>query len=325
MRYELEGSMEISKDRIRVTAQLIDAIAGTHLWAERYDRPLKDTFQVRDEVTGKLVSSLVGKLDQTEIAAASLKHPESLDANSLFWRSSEIARRFTPRDNAKARELFEKCVALYPNYARCYRMLAWTHFADWQFGWVPGRPQESYQKALKFANKAVALDPRDSLARARLGRILLYGRKHQEAVAQFKEGLKANPNDAYLLLVWSDYDVLIGQPEEGVKRVQEAMRLNPFYPSYYLWYLGYAQYQAQDYEGALETLSKMSPIGVARRILAGSLAYLGRMEEAQTETEKFLKENPSFSASYWGSTQPYLHEKDRQHAVEGFIKAGIPR
>ena len=102
------------------------------------------------------------------------------------------------------------------------------------------------------------------------------------------------------------------------------MRLNPYYPSYYLWYLGYAQYQAYDYEGAVETLSKMSPIGEARRVLAGSLAYLGRMEEARAEAEKFLKENPSFSVSYWAGTQPYLHEKDRQHAVQGLIMAGLP-
>ena len=86
VRYVLEGSVEISKDRIRVTAQLIDAIAGTHLWVERYDRPLTDVFQVQDEVTRKLVGSLAGKLDQAEMARASLRHPDSLDAYGLFWR-----------------------------------------------------------------------------------------------------------------------------------------------------------------------------------------------------------------------------------------------
>jgi tetratricopeptide (TPR) repeat protein len=92
-----------------------------------------------------------------------------------------------------------------------------------------------------------------------------------------------------------------------------------------LEFLGYAQYIAHDYEGAIETLKKMSPIGIYRIYLAASLAQLGRMEEARAETEKLLKDNPSFSASYFGSTQPYLHDKDRQHLVEGFIKAGLPR
>jgi tetratricopeptide (TPR) repeat protein len=103
------------------------------------------------------------------------------------------------------------------------------------------------------------------------------------------------------------------------------MRLNPYYPNWYLWLLGGAQYIAHDYQGAVETLRKMSPMGEGRAMLAASLAQLGRMEEAHAEAEKYLKDNPSFSASYYGSTQPYLHERDRQHVVEGFVKAGLPR
>ena len=95
-------------------------------------------------------------------------------------------------------------------------------------------------------------------------------------------------------------------------------------PPWHLGLLGIAQYIAHDYEGAIETLKKMSPIGIYGVYLAASLAQLGRMEEARAEAEKFLKDNPSFSASHWGSTQPFLHDKDRQHAVEGYIKAGLP-
>jgi adenylate cyclase len=326
VRYVVEGSVQISKDRIRVTAQLIDAVTGTHVWVERFDRALADVFQVQDEVTRKIVGSLVGKLDQAEIARALLRHPDSLDAYGLYWRGEELLRHFTRSDNVKARELLEKAVALDPNYTRAYTELGWTHLADWMFGWVPtANRKESYQKALNLTHKAVALDPRDSWARARFGQVLLYGRKHDEAVAQFEEALKVNPNDADLLAQWSDTDVLIGRPEEGIKHAREAMRLNPYYPDWYLFLLGQAQYQVHDYEGAVKTLRKMEPIGVARRFLAASLAQLGRMEEARAEAEKFLKENPTFSASYWASTQPYLHEKDRQHAVEGLIKAGLPR
>jgi class 3 adenylate cyclase len=116
-----------------------------------------------------------------------------------------------------------------------------------------------------------------------------------------------------------------GQPEEAIKRVKEAMRLNPYYPNWYLWMLGCAQYVAHDYEGGIETFRKMSPMGEGRKHLAACLAYLGRMEEAHAEAEKFLKDNPSFSASAWASSHPFLHDKDRQHAMEGFIKAGLPR
>jgi len=126
-----------------------------------------------------------------------------------------------------------------------------------------------------------------------------------------------------------DYTRLMSQDDVGTIRTlaayKEAMRLNPNHPNWYLSGLGGAQYMAHEYEEAVETHRKMSPIGVHRAIVAASLAQLGRMEEARAETEKLLKENPNFSASHWRKTQPFLHEKDRQQFVEGLIKAGLPR
>jgi adenylate cyclase len=323
VRYVLEGSVQISGNRIRVTAQLIDATTGRHVWVERFDRGLKDAFEVQDEVTRKLVGSLVGKLDQATMAMALLKHPDSLDAHGLFLRGLELFWHFTPDDNAKSRTLFEKAISLDPNYACAYAYLADTYRADWEW-WHPARPKEVYEKALDLAHKAVALDPRDADARYALGRTLLYGNRHDQAIAQFEEGLKANPNHADLLTGFAEACVLNGQPEEGIKRVKEAMRLNPYYPGWYLWALGFARYVARDYEGAIEAIRKMSPMGEPRRIVAACLAYLGRMDEARAEAERFLKDNPSFSASYWGSTQAFRNEEDRQHAIQGYIKAGLP-
>jgi len=321
----LEGSMEISKDRIRVTAQLIDAIAGTHLWVERYDRPLRNVFQVRDEVTRKIVGSLASKLTQAELARVSLSHTDSLDAYVLALRGRELYMHYTASDNAKGRELIEKAIALDPNFAPAYSMLSHAYLHDFRyFGSL--KPKESYQKALDLASRAVALDPSLGYARRALGMTLLYGMKHHQALTQFEEGLKANLNDADLLVSSGEVFIWMGQPEEAIKRIKEAMRLNPCYPNWYLWTLAGAQfYAAHDYEGVVETLRQMSPLGEARRILAASLAYLGQMEEARAEAEKFLKDNPSFSASDWASRAPFLHEKDRRHAVEGFIKAGLPR
>jgi tetratricopeptide (TPR) repeat protein len=138
--------------------------------------------------------------------------------------------------------------------------------------------------------------------------------------------VKANPNDALLLAYSAEVYVWMGQAEEAISRMKEAMRLNPYHPNWYWWTLGSAHFfAARDYEGAIETYRKMSPMGAARRCLAASLAYSGRMEEARAEAEKFLKEDPSFSVSAWASHAPFLHENDRQHAVEGYIKAGLPR
>ena len=136
--------------------------------------------------------------------------------------------------------------------------------------------------------------------------------------------MKANPNNADLLAGSADPYVFNGQPEEAVKKAKEGMRLNPYYPGWYSFQLGCAQYIARDYEGAVETLAKMSPLGEPRRILAASLAYLERMDEAQAEAKRFLQDNPSFSISRWSSTQPFRYDKDRQHAVQGYIMAGLP-
>jgi tetratricopeptide (TPR) repeat protein len=233
--------------------------------------------------------------------------------------------RLTPSDHVKARELLGKAIALDPNYASAYALLAWAYLHEFRF-FRSESPKEVYQKALDVASRAVALDPSFGDVRATLSYALLYGRKHDEALIQYEEGLKANPNEANLLAWSAEVFIWTGQAEEAIQRIKEAMRLNPYHPNWYLLTLAGAQYfAARDYEGAIETLRQMSPLGEARFILAASLAHLGRMEEAHVEAEKFLKENPSFSASYWGSVRPFLHEKDRQHAVGGFIKAGLPR
>jgi len=118
----------------------------------------------------------------------------------------------------------------------------------------------------------------------------------------------------------------MGQPEKGIQQIQQAMRLNPYHPNWYWSGLGWAKYVARDYEGAVEAYRQMSPIGTLGRLtLAASLAQLGRMEEAHAEAEKAMKEDPSFSASAVVSRAPWLHEKDRQHMMEGYLKAGLPR
>jgi len=204
-------------------------------------------------------------------------------------------------------------------------MLAWTYLHDVKL-YRQAKPQESYQKALELACKAVALDPGSSETHAVLGNILLYGKKHQQALAQYEEGLKANPNDADLLVYSAEVYMWMGQPEQGIPLIKQAMRLNPYHPHWYWWILGLVKYFARDYEGAVEALRQMSPMGASpRRTLAASLAQLGRMEEARAEAEKAMKEDPSYSVLNVLGRAPFLHEKDRQHAVEGYIKAGLPR
>jgi adenylate cyclase len=323
VRYVLEGSVQISKNRLRVTAQLIDAITGRHVWVERFDRILKDIFDVQDDLAKKLAGSLMGKVERDTATMALLQHPNSLDAYSLVLYGRDLVWKFTPDDNEKSRELFEKALTFDPNYAFAYAWLSFSYFFEWQW-YGATNPKETYKRAVDYAHKAVALDPSEAQARFALGMVLLYDNKHDKAITQFEEGLQTNPNNADLLAGSADPYVFNGQPEEAVKKVREGMRLNPYYPGWYLFQLGCAQYIARDYEGAVETLTKMSPMGEPRRILAASLAYLGRMDEAQAEAKRFLQDNPSFSISRWSSAQPFRYDKDRQHAVQGYIMAGLP-
>ncbi len=174
------------------------------------------------------MGSLVGKLEQAEMAKASLKHPESLDAYSLYWRGLEIYWRFTPRNNAKARELFEKAIALDPHFARAYALLAETHYMDWQSGFASGKAQGVLSKGPGSGKQGRGPGSEGPWARFALGHVLLFGKKYKEAVTQYEEALKANPNSADLLAESAEPYLFGGQPEEGIRRVREAMRLNPY-------------------------------------------------------------------------------------------------
>ena len=121
-------------------------------------------------------------------------------------------------------------MAIDPNYSNAYAVLAWTHYNDWSYGWLPGKSKKPYQKALNLAYKAVALDPTDGFARCSLGYILLNGSKFDEAGTEFTEALKANPNDAHLIVLSAKFYIYVGQPEEAIKGVKEVMRLNPYHP-----------------------------------------------------------------------------------------------
>ena len=215
--------------------------------------------------------------------------------------SVELLLRLTPADNAKARELFEKAIALDPNYAPAYAQLALTHFSPIQV-FPPGKPQESYQKALDLASKALALDPSLGDGHAVLGQPSLYSSKPEQALAQYQEGLKANPNDADLLTFSPKPTYGRAKPEEAIQRIKEAMRLNPYYPNWYLWFWAGGQfYAAHDYEGASRHSGRCLPW--VKQADSGRFPRLpGTDGGGPSRGGEVLKDNPHFSASYWGST-----------------------
>jgi TolB-like protein len=318
VRYLLEGSARRAAGRVRINAQLVDAVSGDHLWAERFDRSLEDIFGVQDEVTGKIVEALLGRLS----APPPRNRPRNLEAYDLCVRARRLMDD-TPQAAREAHLMLTRAVSLDPEYAEAYRWLALNHW----MGWVhSGGPTESSRSvALELARKAVALDPNDAGCRWVLAYLLAYERSFAEADAEFAKAIELDPNEADAWAALSDIAVLAGRVEEGLEHIRKAFRLNPFPASWYYLALGQAQYAAGEYEAAVETLRRDETYRTSsRRFLAASLAQLGRRDEARAEAELFLVGNPDFTIRHWAATEPFRDAAVLEHFVDGFRKAGLP-
>jgi len=304
--------------RVRVNAQLVDALSGEHLWAERFDRSLDDIFAVQDEVTAKIVEALLGRLR----APPPRNRPKNLEAYDLCVRARVLIEG-SPHTAREAHLLLTRAVSLDPDYAEAHRWLAMNHWMGWVHWGEPMEPTRSL--AMETAQRAVALDPNDAGCRWVLANLLAYERSFVEADAEFAKAIELDPNDADLWATLSDISVLAGRVEEGLEQIRKAFRLNPFPASWYFLMLGQAQYAAGEYEVAVGTLRREETYRTSsRRFLAASLAQLGRLDEARAEVELFLISNPHFTTRHWVTTQPFRDAATLEHFVDGFHKAGLP-
>jgi adenylate cyclase len=276
VRYVMEGSVQKSGDRIRITVQLVDAITGRHLWAEQYDRDLKDLFVLQDEITLKILdrdlkdlfvlqdeitlkilTALRVKLTAGEQAQVSAKSTNNLKAYLQSLKAVEYFMRFNRDDNAMARRATEEAIALDPDYARAYNMLAWTHLMDIFYG-SSKSPGKSIEKASELAQKSLAIDDSLPWTIDLLGYIYLLKRQHEKAIAQYERAIDLNPNvaDAYGHLgVALNY---VSRPEDAIVSFKKAIRLNPVPPSYYLTNLGrsYRMSGERSSQGTREVFSR---------------------------------------------------------------------
>lgn len=318
VRYLLEGSARRASGRVRINAQLVDALSGEHLWAERFDRNLEDIFAVQDEVTAKIVEALLGRLR----TPPSRNRPRSLEAYDLCVRARKLIDD-SPQTAREAHLMLTRAVSLDPDYAEAYRWLAMNHWMGWVHWGAPIEPTRSI--ALELARKAVAIDPSDAGCRWVLANLLAYERSFAEADAEFARAIELDPNEADTWATLSDITVLAGRVEEGLEHIRKAFRLNPYPASWYYLTLGQAQYAAGDYEAAVETLRKDETYRTSsRRFLAASLAQLGRFDEARAEVDLFLVANPHFTTGFWATTEPFRDAATLAHFVDGFLKAGLP-
>ncbi len=303
VRNVLEGSVRKAGDRVRITAQLVDAKTGGHLWAERYDRDLRDIFALQDEVTQKIVAALAVKLTGDEQERLVRQYTDNLEAYDYTLRGMEYFSRATKEANAQARQMFEKAIDLDPEYALAYCRLGLTHLMEWAFGWT--QDPQSLEQAFELAQRAIALD--DSLPEAHsvLGDVYLWKKQHEQAIAELEKTIALDPNDADGLTDLGSILTWAGRPEEAIGLIKKAMRFNPHYPAYYLFHLGHACFLTGEYEEAIAALKRVlnrNPDFVpAHFYLAASYSELGQEEEARTH----VTELPEGSLEETGQRLPY--------------------
>jgi DNA-binding winged helix-turn-helix (wHTH) protein/Flp pilus assembly protein TadD len=251
------------------------------------------------------------------------RHVTDIEAYDFFVRG-RVLLMHSPSGNTLARTLLIKAIGLEPSFAEAHACLAISYYgAAINYGEAVDANQAL---GLACARTAVSLDPNDPLAHRALGYVRIYQGDLDEAEAELQTALGIKPTHADIVANMADLRVLQGQPNDAIGWVEKALHLNPYPPGWYYWNLGFAYYAAGRYAEAADALRK-EEVGrlPAKRILAASLAQLGRMDEAREEARRFLEINPGFQACHWAATQPFKRSEDREHFVDGYIKAGLPR
>ncbi len=329
VRYILEGSVQKADDRLRITAQLIDALEGHHLWAERYDRELRDLFALQDEIAMKILTALEVKLTRGEMARE--YETENLEAWGYLVRTYSLFERVTKEDNAKARELVEQALKLDPDYASALAMLGRTHTMEAWRGWSES-PAESVKQALELAQKAVALRETEGSGHKLLAMVYIIQRQHDMAIAEGERAIALGPNDgeAHAFLAYTLH--FAGRFEDAIVHIEKAVRLQPHYPAWYLMVLADSYFMAGRYDESIAVNKQLLErarkgefrIYVGYLNLAVNYMLLGREEEARFHAAELLRTNPSYSLEAYQSRNPYKNPADMERWLEPLRKAGIP-
>jgi adenylate cyclase len=320
--YLLEGSVRRAGERIRITAQLVDAASGVHVWADRYDRDAVEIFEVQDEVVAMIVSTLVGRIEEANYQRSVRKPPTSLAAYDLLLRGIVHFRGYADDDNSRACDCFEKAIALDERYALAYAYLALARLA--LHGYIAASADVK-KTSCATARRAVELDPQDGRCHRALGHILLYVRDYDLAEHHTRRAVDLNPSDADCAVSMGFLLAVRGRSAEGVVWIEKAMRLNPFHPPWYHVQLGVALYSLRRFSDAAQAFRRTPHIGGWSYRLAACYGQLGQAREAAEEVEAVLRSNPDFSIDRFLENYTLLERlEDRELLRDGMIKAGLP-
>ena len=332
VRYVLEGSIRRAGDRVRISAQLVDAVTGAHRWADRYDRKLDDVFVVQDEVARTIVTLLAAHVNKAEAERTLNKPPAAWHAYDYYMRAADVFSSFRTSLDVEqlyeSRRLLERCVSIDSNYARAYGMLSWSHV----FAWVMELDADflnpaTLARAHELARRAVQLDQNLPQAHAHLGCVLTFLRQSDAAIAEFERAAALNPN--FTDSRFATALIFAGEPERAIEVIEAHMRLDPFYMPLVPGWLGYAHYMLKRYSEAIpplrECVSRAPNLRSGHQWLAATYAQLGQLDNARAEAAEVIRVLPNYTIE---GTQTQLsvfkNTQDAEHFFDGLRKAGLP-
>jgi TolB-like protein/class 3 adenylate cyclase len=326
VQYVLEGSVRRSGDRLRLTAQLIEAVTGSHVWAERYDRPIHDVFDVQDEITKEIVLALSVELTDGERALVFGRSTRSLEAWLEAMRGFDHWAEGSPKGIREARAHFERAVSIDPNYTIAWAFIGWTHYTEVRFGFSAD-PRASLAKAAELAEKCIAMSPGDPQAHGiRAGVWVVQGR-FEDAVRECEIAIAGAPSDAYLWCVFGRVLICAGDAARGEQAMREAMQLNPFHPSYYRGILGNALEELGRNTEAIEILTesvRRESDYFSGHLRLASLYGLGdQIELAKRELAAALRINPKFTMAKAEAFYASSNKASSERFKLGLRKAGL--
>jgi adenylate cyclase len=326
VQYVLEGSVRKSEERVRITAQLIDALKGHHLWAERYDRTVKDMFAVQDEIAKNIITALQVELTEGEQARVYAKDTDNLEAFLKVMEANWLSSQTAKQGVMKARQLAEEAISLDPNYAYPYYLLGRAHMVDMWLG-LSKSPRESLKRAIAVIRKAIALDDSLAIAHAMLGYLLVMARQYDKAIPQGEKAIALEPNAADVLQCHAAILTFVGRREEAIHLFKEALRLNPKPPNLYYRHFGVALRDSGQYEEAIALQKKaiaQEPNDIlAHLVLTSSYSLAGRDAEARAAAQEVLRINPKFSVTRMQKVSPHKDRAFAKRWCDALRKAGL--
>ncbi len=329
VRSVLEGSIRRAGNRVRITAQLIDATTGGHLWAERYDRDLTDIFAVQDEVTRQIVSALKVKLSPAEAALLTASASAGVDAHDLFLRGRQLLA-----SSVKTREMFDKACALFrqsiesdPRYADPYAGLSMAYGLDYQNRWTDD-PDRSLKEATRLVEKSIELNPNEPYVHFVAAMVAMFSKDLDRATIEAETVLALNPNSALAHNARGFILIYKGQPLAAIPLIEQAIRLDPAMSPTYLHFLGVAYLCAEKYETATvvfkQRILQVPETDLTHAFLVSALGHLGQIDEARQTWRELLQINPKYTFADHLGRLPFRNQADVARIEAGLAKAGLP-